>query len=128
MQEISLENQPNQEFNITLNNVPFRISLRYLESGCTLADIYASDNPVMLGVLCRANEFLIPYQYLAQNGNFISHLFHNYIKYLLKDHFSRCSLFKSAAKGHSTTHMSRMEYFASRTARLTLRNRSRIII
>lgn len=71
MQEISLENQPNQEFNITLNNVPFRIALRYLEAGCTLADIYASDNPVMLGVLCRANEFLIPYPYLAQNGNFV---------------------------------------------------------
>ena len=71
MQEISLEKQPNQQFNITLNGAPYVITLRTLEAGCTLVDINLNNEPLISGVLCRANELLIPYQYKAQNGNFI---------------------------------------------------------
>lgn len=71
MQEIPLEKQPNQQFNITLNGAPYVITLRTLEAGGTLADITLNNEPLINGVLCRAGELLIPYPYKAQNGNFV---------------------------------------------------------
>lgn len=71
MQEIPLEKQPNQEFTITLNATPYVIKLRTLETGSTLADIQVNNEPLISGLLCRANELLIPYPYKARNGNFV---------------------------------------------------------
>ena len=71
MQEIPLEKQPNQEFTITLNATPYVIKLRTLETGGTLADIQVNNEPLISGLLCRANELLIPYPYKARNGNFV---------------------------------------------------------
>ncbi len=71
MQEIPLEKQPNQEFTITLNGTPYVIKLRTLETGATTADIQANNEPLINGLLCRANELLIPYPYKARNGNFV---------------------------------------------------------
>lgn len=71
MQEIPLEKQPNQEFTITLNATPYVIKLRTLATGATTADIQANNEPLISGLLCRANELLIPYPYKARNGNFV---------------------------------------------------------
>lgn len=71
MQEISLEKQPNQQFSISLGGAAYVISLRTLANGATLADIQVNNEPLISGLLCRANELLIPYPYKARNGNFI---------------------------------------------------------
>lgn len=71
MQEIPLEKQPNQKFTITLNGAPYVIALRTLGNGATLADIQMNNEALISGLLCRANEVLIPYPYKARNGNFI---------------------------------------------------------
>lgn len=66
-----MENQPNQQFSISLGGAAYVISLRTLANGATLADIEIDNEPLFSGLLCRGNELLLPYPYQARGGNFL---------------------------------------------------------
>lgn len=66
-----MENQPNQQFSISLGGAAYVISLRTLTNGATLADIEIDNETLVSGLLCRGNELLLPYPYQARGGNFL---------------------------------------------------------
>lgn len=66
-----MENQPNQQFSISLGGAAYVISLRTLANGATLADIEIDNETLVNGLLCRGNELLLPYPYQARGGNFL---------------------------------------------------------
>lgn len=72
MQKITLYNVPNQEFELQLDNLRYKIHLRTIRDNFTIADIYINNELVKSSVRCCPNMPLIPYAYLQQGGgNFI---------------------------------------------------------
>lgn len=85
MQQITLYNIPNQEFELQFADLTYRIRLKTVQDNFTLADIYINDELIKGSVRCCPNMPLIPYEYLQQGGgNFIFHCFDgNYPIYTL---------------------------------------------
>lgn len=69
MNNITLQNIPNQEFDITLDEVDYTIRLRTVRD-FTLADIEANGELLKSGVRCVPGIPLLPYKYLTRGGNF----------------------------------------------------------
>lgn len=70
MQQINLQNTPNQQFTITLDGVMFDITLRAVNDAM-YADILANNVPVVSGARCVAGYQIMPYIYQeGTTGNF----------------------------------------------------------
>lgn len=73
MQEIVVENIPQQSFNVSLGDSQWTLSFRTANNAsadCTLADIKKDGTDIATGILCIPNMPLIPYEYM-QKGNFV---------------------------------------------------------
>lgn len=71
MDFIPLENTPNQEFPITLDNNLYTLGFRTI-GDLTYMDLDINGTVVISGMRCPPNQPLIPYQYLeGSGGNFI---------------------------------------------------------
>lgn len=68
MQKITLYNVPNQEFEMQLDGLRYKIHLRTIRENFTIADIHINGELVKSSVRCCPNMPLIPYAYLQQNG------------------------------------------------------------
>lgn len=68
MQQLSIYNIPNQEFNVQFDELRYRIKLRTIRNFLTVADIYIDDELIKSSVRCCPNMPLIPYPYLQRNG------------------------------------------------------------
>lgn len=69
MREISLQAVPNQKVTVSLNNSSWDIELKSCPQFMT-ASIWRGGEPVILGQRIVEGGLLIPYRYLAVNGNF----------------------------------------------------------
>lgn len=71
---IPLKNTPNQELSVTIDGIFYTIRLRYWspdgKDGILFAQVKVGDNDWTGSTRCVPNESLIPYDYLAPNGNF----------------------------------------------------------
>jgi hypothetical protein len=73
MQEVTLENTPQQEFSVSLGGSQWLISLRTAHNtsgNCTLATLQKDGVEVVTSVLCAPNAPLMPYGYMSA-GNFV---------------------------------------------------------
>lgn len=70
MRVVPIEALPNQELSINIdgNRWTLRIKVGRL---CMFADVYLNDAPVLLGQRIAVGTPVIPYEYLATEGNFI---------------------------------------------------------
>lgn len=69
MQIVPIQAIPNQQLDIVLDSVSYRIKLRTIK-GVMVADIERAGVTLINGTRCLANELIIPYRYL-ESGNFI---------------------------------------------------------
>lgn len=71
---IPLEQTPNQEFSVTINNVFYQLRLRYWspdnENGIIFSQVKVGDNDWTGSTRCVPNQPLIPYKYQTNGGNF----------------------------------------------------------
>ena len=96
MLELSLEQIPNQEFEIILNGQDCKIHL-YTRGEYLYFDLYVADTPFFYGAICYDRTRVIPISRDSFNGNFIfvdtlsrsnpeySRLNERYILYYLTD-------------------------------------------
>lgn len=70
MQIIDIAQVPNQSFSVTLEGVRWDIRLKQAASSMT-ADLAADGVPVVSGQRIVAGTPIIPYSYLANDGNFL---------------------------------------------------------
>ena len=71
MYQIELEQKPNQEISVEIENVSYRIRLHTVGKMITLADVYADGDMVSSAVRCVPGGWLIPFQYITKGGNFV---------------------------------------------------------
>lgn len=69
-QKIELANEPSQAFTVNLNGHAFELAVRDIGGVC-LMDIAADGEILGRGLVCFANQPVIPYAYLARLGNFV---------------------------------------------------------
>lgn len=69
MQNIPLAAEPNQEFNVRLDDVRYAIRLKEA-NGVMVADVTVDDVVILSASRVLAGEFLIPYLYIME-GNFV---------------------------------------------------------
>lgn len=67
MQQIPLQNTPNQSFPITLDSIRYTLTLRTIGS-ITFISIDINGARVLSGERCPPNQPLIPYEYLENDG------------------------------------------------------------
>ena len=70
MQIIDITQVPNQSFTITLEGVRWDLTIKQATSSMFM-DAVADDVPIITGQRIVAGTPIIPYQYLAQDGNFL---------------------------------------------------------
>ena len=70
MQIIDIAQIPNQSFTITLDGVRWDLTIKEANSSMCM-DAVADGVPVVTGQRIVAGTPIIPYQYLAQEGNFL---------------------------------------------------------
>lgn len=71
MQRLRLQKIPNQQFNVTLDDVVYTIALRTINRcgvEVTVCDISINGDLRVSGYRCIPNTPLIPYEYLTVNG------------------------------------------------------------
>ncbi|MTC15794.1 phage baseplate plug protein [Providencia alcalifaciens] len=69
MQEIPLNAVPNQRLRVSLGDDEWELTIKVARS-VMLCDIKRNDDMLIQGVRVMPNQPLIPYRYLAGNGNF----------------------------------------------------------
>lgn len=69
MQEIPLNAVPNQRLRVSLGDDEWELTIKVARS-VMLCDIKRNDDMLIQGVRVMPNQLLIPYRYLAGNGNF----------------------------------------------------------
>jgi len=69
MTEIQLPNKPNSTFAFRSADYNFRITLRSMK-GITLVTVADENGTLSAGVRAIPGQWLIPYKYLSQKGNF----------------------------------------------------------
>lgn len=67
MQEIPLEQTPNQAFTLIIENNAYRIRIVDIVD-MMAADVVINTQPVILGTRCLHGDFLLPWPSLEQNG------------------------------------------------------------
>lgn len=67
MMMIPLQNIPNQVFDITLNDVDYRIAVRTIQD-LTLLSVWENGEVLFYNQLCAPNAFVNPYNYVSKNG------------------------------------------------------------
>lgn len=70
MQALTLNNEPNQQFAVVLEEVNYQITLRALD-GAMLLTLTADDEEILTDALCFAGQPLLIYPYQVKKGNFI---------------------------------------------------------
>lgn len=70
MQIIDITQVPNQSFTITLDGVRWDLTIKQATSSMFM-DAVADDVPIVTGQRIVAGTPIIPYEYLAQDGNFL---------------------------------------------------------
>jgi len=76
MTRIFLENIPQQEFDLNIDNVVYHLRLRD-GGGFTFVDIATNTEQLINGLIAGANLPIIPYPYLTRGGNFIFYCLDN---------------------------------------------------
>lgn len=67
MQIVPLQNIPNQEFTIVLNNSAYRIALRSLQA-FTYVSVWQDGELLFYNQICTPNNWVNPYNYVSTNG------------------------------------------------------------
>lgn len=68
--QIPIISTPNQSLSVVINDVSYEITLKLVE-GIMEFSLSVNGNKVTDGERCFANQFILPYPYMAENGNFI---------------------------------------------------------
>lgn len=68
--QIPLAAKPNQSLSVVIDNISYEITLKLVE-GIMEFSLSINSTKVTDGERCFPNQFILPYPYMAQNGNFI---------------------------------------------------------
>lgn len=70
MREIMLQSVPNQQIDILVGGVPWRIEIKAVPGGMA-ASIWVDNELLISGTRILANGLILPFKYIAIHGNFI---------------------------------------------------------